>query len=209
MRDTIACAARRGPKEFDPTPPPASGINQDQLYSTAFYFDENDMRKLAYRLMRNRPSSGRPEGVPAVGGRGRDRDLLPLPPPDGRRDGFRRFASKSDFAAHANSLLYPGKAFELTDGNSEKLWLLNNFLADMREQGIIEGAGSSSVYPSCSTSPHATCGECSRALRALTNGALYLLQIFRRSLAANRWTRSPSLGSSRSWCSSQPFIERS
>ena len=178
MRDTIACAARRGPKEFDPTPPPASGINQDQLYSTAFYFDENDMREKAYRLMRNRPSSGRPEGVPAIE-IGRDRDPPPLPPPDGRRDGFRRFARTRDFAAHANSLLYPGKAFELTDGSSEKLWLLNNFLADMREQGIIEGAGLSSLYSSCSTSPHAqhlrTCGECSRALHALTNGALCLL----------------------------------
>ena len=154
MRDTTACAARRGPKEYDPTPPPASGTNQDQLYSTAFYFDANDMRDKAYRLMRNRPSKGRPEGVPKIG-RSFDRELPPVPRPDERRDGFRRFESPSDFADHANARLYPDKPFELTDGNSEKLRLLNNFLCDMREQGIIEGAGLSSMCHACWTFPHA------------------------------------------------------
>jgi hypothetical protein len=141
MMGMCACAARRGPKEHDPTPPPASGSKQDQLYATAFWFDDKTREAHSYRLMVNRPKRGRPQGVPKS-----DRSLEPAPPemptPDGRTDGFTLFASQEEFERHANAELYPrGSGMKLTAGNATKLWKLHTFFVDMRQRGIICGTG--------------------------------------------------------------------
>ena len=41
----------RGPRELDPTPPPSSGGDQDQFFSTAYYFDRRQFFGNAYRCV--------------------------------------------------------------------------------------------------------------------------------------------------------------
>lgn len=134
-----ACTARRGPREHDPTPPPASGAQQDQLYAAAFYFDVSQMQAHSYRMMVNRPKKGRPEDVLPIN-RGDVTPPPPLPLEDGRNDGLRRFDNREDFEEHANGVLYPyASGRKLTAGNADKLWKLSNFFVDMREKRIILG----------------------------------------------------------------------
>ena len=42
----------RGPRDLDPTPPPCSGGDQDQFYSTAYFFDPKMFAGNAYRCVR-------------------------------------------------------------------------------------------------------------------------------------------------------------
>ena len=151
-----ACAARRGPKEHDPTPPPASGAKQDQLYSTAFWFDLVTMEAHSYRLMVNRPKKGRPPGV-RTSDRDRSSDAPPeMPTLDGRTDGLRHFASQEEFEHHANAVLYPrGSDMKLTAGNVTKLWKLHTCFVDMRQRGVICGIGLIVIVHTLCESMHA------------------------------------------------------
>jgi hypothetical protein len=156
---------KRGPRDQDPTPPPAHGEQQDQLYSTAFYFDRKKLAGQSFRLRKNRNNKmdWRFQTHPADGslhfvhksdinamGPGATASIEDLekvvesrrpdiPEPDGETVGLRYFEDMKAFEDHASPILlgHFGPNEKMTVPWTKKLWLLNNELFKMRKDGII------------------------------------------------------------------------